>query len=122
MFIIQNTFKLRNADDAVVAGKVSKKLKYKRKAETLKQAIGTVVTQLRVERDWPQAELSVRSGYGRPWISQLENGKVNPRLELIIAFADTFKLTLSQFFARAERKHLRRKPAAPASIKPKKKS
>ena len=97
MFTIQNTLKLCNADDAVVAGKVSKKLKYKRKAETLKQAIGAVVTQLRIERDWSQAELSVRSGYGRPWISQLENGKVNPRLELIIAFADTFKLTLSQF-------------------------
>jgi transcriptional regulator with XRE-family HTH domain len=117
VFTIQNTFKLRNADDAVVAGKVSKKLKYKRKAETLKQAIGAVVTQLRIERNWPQAELSVRSGYGRPWISQLENGKVNPRLELIIAFADTFKLTLSQFFARAERMHLKRKPAAPAKLK-----
>lgn len=122
MFSIKNTFKLRNADDAVVAGKVSKKLKYKRKAETLKQAIGAVVTQLRVERDWSQAELSVRSGYGRPWISQLENGKVNPRLELIIAFADTFKLTLSQFFARAERKHLKRKVAAPSPAKSKKKT
>lgn len=122
MFSIKNTFKLRNADDAVVAGKVSKKLGYKRKAETLKQAIGAVVTQLRVERDWSQAELSVRSGYGRPWISQLENGKVNPRLELIIAFADTFKLTLSQFFARAERKHLKRKAAATSPAKSKKKT
>lgn len=121
MFIIQNTLKLRNADDAVVAGKVSKKLKYKRKAETLKQAIGAVVTQLRVEKDWSQAELSVRSGYGRTWISQLENGKVNPTLELIVALADTFTLTLSQFFARAERKHLKRKPAPPVS-KLKKKS
>lgn len=119
MFTIQNTLILCNADDAVVAGKVSKKLKYKRKAETLKQAIGAVVTQLRIERNWPQAELSVRSGYGRPWISQLENGKVNPRLELIIAFADTFKLTLSQFFARAERKHLKRKPGSPAKFKKK---
>ncbi|MBZ5504088.1 MAG: helix-turn-helix transcriptional regulator [Acidobacteriia bacterium] len=114
--------KLRNADDAVVAGKVSKKLKYKRKAETLKQAIGAVVTQLRVEKDWSQAELSVRSGYGRPWISQLENGKVNPRLELIIAFADTFRLKLSQFFARAERKHLKRKPTALVSVRSKKRS
>jgi DNA-binding XRE family transcriptional regulator len=52
----------------------------------------------------------------------VENGKVNPRLELIIAFADTFELTLSQFFARAERKHLKRQPAAPVSGKLKKKS
>jgi putative transcriptional regulator len=90
-----------------VAGKVSKKLKYKRKAETLRQAIGAVVTELRVEREWSQADLSVRSGYGRPWISQLENGRINPTLELVIALADTFKMTLSQFFARAERKHLK---------------
>jgi DNA-binding XRE family transcriptional regulator len=121
VFSIQNTFKLRNADDAVVAGKVSKKLKYKRKAETLKQAIGAVVTDLRVERNWSQAEVAVRSGYGRPWISQLENGKVNPRLELIIAFADTFKLSLAQFFARAERKHFKAKPAL-RPVSPRKKS
>ncbi len=122
MFIIHNTFKLLNADDAGVAGKVSLKLKRKRKAETMAQAIGAVVTQLRVERDWSQAELAVRSGYGRPWISQLENGKVNPTLELVIAFADTFELTLSQFFARAERKHLGRQAIPPVSAKPKKKS
>ena len=98
-----------------MAGKVSSKLKYKRKTATLKQAIGAVVTQLRVERDWSQAELSVRSGYGRAWISQLENGRINPTLELVVAFADTFDLQLSQFFARAERKHL--KPAASSKTK-----
>lgn len=35
----------------------------------------------------------------------LENGKVNPTLGLVVVLADTFDLTLSQFFARAERKH-----------------
>lgn len=109
---------LRNADDADVAGKVSKKLIYKRKAETLAQAIGAIVTQLRTERDWSQAELSEISGYGRPWISQVESGKVNPRLELLIAFADTFKLKLSQLLARAERKHSKGKK--PQAVKPKK--
>ena len=93
----------------MVAGKVSKTLRYKRKAETLRQAIGAVVTELRLEREWSQADLSVRLGYGRSWISQLENGSINPTLELVVALADTFKLTLSQFFARAERKHLRRR-------------
>jgi len=103
-----------------VAGKVSLTLQSTRKAATMAQAIGAVVTQLRVERGWSQAELTVRSGYGRSWISQLENGKVNPTLELVIALADTFKLTLSQFFARAERKYSKRKLGAPASGKPKK--
>jgi transcriptional regulator with XRE-family HTH domain len=91
----------------------------KRKTETLKQAIGAVVTQLRTEKDWSQGELAARSGYSLDWVNKLENGKINPSLEVVIAFADTFKLTLSQFFARAERKHLHRPPAVP---KPKKKS
>lgn len=105
-----------------MAGKVNKKLRYKRKAETLKQAIGAVVTQLRTEKDWSQGRLAARSGYSLGWINKLENGKINASMELIIACADTFKLKLSQFFARAERKHLKRKPVAPASAKSKKKS
>ncbi|HEX4603483.1 MAG TPA: helix-turn-helix transcriptional regulator [Candidatus Angelobacter sp.] len=88
-----------------MAGKLSKKLKYRRKAETLGQAIGTVVTQLRIERGWSQKDVASKSGYSESWTNQLENGKINPSLEMVIAFADTFKLTLSQFFARAERKH-----------------
>jgi transcriptional regulator with XRE-family HTH domain len=104
-----------------VAGKVSTKLKYRRKAETLRQAIGTVVTQLRLERGWSQKEAGIKAGYSESWTNQLENGKINSSLEMVIAFADTFELTLSQFFARAERKHLKRQPAAPVSGKLKKK-
>ena len=100
-----------------MAGKVSTKLKYRRKAETLGQAIGTVVTQLRLERGWSQKDVGIKAGYSESWTNQLENGKINPSLEMVIAFADTFKLTLSQFFARAERKHLKRQPAAPAKAK-----
>jgi DNA-binding XRE family transcriptional regulator len=122
MLCIQDTLKFTNVDDANVAGKVSMKLKYKRKTATLKQAVGAVVTQFRVERGWSQAELSDRSGYGRSWISQLENGKINPTIELVIVLADTFHLKLSQFFARAERKHLKRPRAAPASGRRKKKT
>lgn len=109
------------ADDAVVAGKVNKKLKYKRKAETLKQAIGAVVTQLRVEKGWSQGELAARSGYSLGWVNKIENARSNPSMEVIIAFADTFRLKLSQFFARAERKHMKRQPAASVSARLKKK-
>jgi putative transcriptional regulator len=104
-----------------VAGKVSIKLKYKRKAETLKQAIGAVVTQLRLERGWSQKHIAIKTGYSESWANQLENGKVNPSLELMIAFADMFKLSLAQFFARAERKHLKAKPAV-RPVSPKKKN
>jgi transcriptional regulator with XRE-family HTH domain len=98
-----------------VAGKVSIKLKYKRRAETLKQAIGAVVTQLRLERGWSQKHVAIKAGYSESWANQLENGKINPSLELLIAFADMFKMSLTQFFARAERKHLKSKPAAASS-------
>ena len=100
-----------------MAGKVNKKLKYKRKAETLKQAIGAVVTELRVEKGWSQGALAARSGYSLGWVNKIENARNNPSMEVIIAFADTFKLKLSQFFARAERKHLKRKAAAPVKFK-----
>jgi transcriptional regulator with XRE-family HTH domain len=101
-----------------VAGKVNKSLK--RQTETLGQAIGAVVTQLRTEKNWSQGHLAIKSGYSIGWVNQLEKGKINPTLELVIALADTFKLTLAQFFARAERKYSKRKPSAPASTKAKK--
>jgi transcriptional regulator with XRE-family HTH domain len=97
-----------------VAGKVDKRLRYKRKTATLKQSIGALVTQLRVEKNWSQGDLAAKSGYSLGWVNKFENGKINPTIELVVAFADTFDLQLSQFFARAERKHLK-----PASAKTK---
>jgi transcriptional regulator with XRE-family HTH domain len=88
-----------------VPGKVSSKLK--RESKTLGQAIGAVVTQLRVERKWSQGKLGAKAGYSTAWLNKLENGKANPTLELVIALADSFDLTLSQFFARVERKQLK---------------
>ena len=83
-------------------GKVSSKLK--RESGTLREAIGAVVTDLRLKKEWAQGKLAVKVGYSTSWVNKLEKGKVNPTLELVIALADTFGLTLSQFFARVERK------------------
>lgn len=44
---------------------------------------------------------------------------MTPRSNWVIVFVGTLKLKLSQFFARAERKHLKRKAAAPAKFKKK---
>jgi DNA-binding XRE family transcriptional regulator len=95
------TIKLSNADDACVAGKVSNKIK--REAKTLAQAIGAVVTKLRLEKEWSQVDVAIRAGYTSGWVSKMERGKTNPKLEFIVALADTFDLKLSQFFARVER-------------------
>ncbi len=83
-------------------GKVSSKLK--RETETLRQAIGAVVTELRLKKKWSQGKLGEKAGYSTSWVNLLENGKVNPTLGLVIVLADIFDLSLSQFFARAERK------------------
>ncbi len=84
-----------------MAGKVSNKIK--RETKTLGQAIGAVVTKLRLEKKWSQVDLAIRSGYTSGWVSKLERGNVSPKLELIVSLADTFDLKLSQFFARVER-------------------
>jgi transcriptional regulator with XRE-family HTH domain len=84
-------------------GKVSDKLK--RESKTLRQAIGAVVTELRLEKKWSQGYLGLEVGYSTSWVNKLENGKINPTLELVVALADTFHLTLSQFFARVERRY-----------------
>lgn len=94
-------------------GKVSSKLR--RETKTLGQAIGAVVTQLRLERKWSQGRLGMKAGYSTGWVNKLENGKVNPTLELVIALADIFQLTLSQFFARVERKQRKKPTARPLS-------
>ncbi len=55
-------------------------------------------------RDKYQGQLAAKAGYSTSWVNMLENGKINPTLELVIVFASIFDLTLSQFFSRAERR------------------
>jgi transcriptional regulator with XRE-family HTH domain len=101
-----------------VPGKVSSKLK--RETRTLGQAIGAVVTELRIGKRWSQGKLAAKAGYSTSWVNMLENGKINPTLELVIVFAGIFDLTLSQFFSRAERRHLKQQAAEPSSTELKK--
>lgn len=93
-----------------VAGKLSAKLK--RQTRTLGQAIGAVVTELRLKKKWSQGQLAAKSGYSDGWINQLENGKTNPTMALVIVMTDIFGLKLSQFFARAERRQKKKQPKA----------
>jgi len=95
-------------DDAVVARPISNKLK--RQTKTLGGALGAVITELRVERQWSQSQLAQRSGYEASSISRIERGKTNPTMALVIVMADTFGLRPSQLLARAERKQLKNSP------------
>jgi len=64
VIVVVDAIGLRPSQDSTVAGKVSKKLK--RQTRTLAQAIGAVVTQLRIEREWSQELLGRKAAATAP--------------------------------------------------------
>ena len=59
-------------------------------------ALGERVRRLRVARGWAQSDLAAHSGIGRQFISDLENGKQEPRLRTLETLANSFDMTVSQ--------------------------
>jgi transcriptional regulator with XRE-family HTH domain len=50
-----------------------------------------------LERGWTQTDLAVHTGIGRPFLSNVENGKKEPCLRLIEILAMGFEMSISQF-------------------------
>jgi len=65
-------------------------------ANDIKRQVGERVRKLRKKRDWKLVELSVETGLGRVFLSNLENGKHEPKLGTIKKLANAFGLTVSQ--------------------------
>jgi transcriptional regulator with XRE-family HTH domain len=65
-------------------------------ANNLKRQFGERVRKLRKQRGWMLVELSVETGLGRVFLSNLENGKHEPKLGTIKKLAKAFGLTASQ--------------------------
>jgi transcriptional regulator with XRE-family HTH domain len=65
-------------------------------ANDVKRAFGQRVRKLRKQRNWKLVELSVETGLGRVFLSNLENGKHEPKLGTIKRLADAFGVTVSQ--------------------------
>jgi transcriptional regulator with XRE-family HTH domain len=65
-------------------------------ANDLKKAFGLRVRKLRKRRDWKLVDLSVETGLGRVFLSNLENGKHEPKLGTIKKLAASFDMTISQ--------------------------
>jgi DNA-binding XRE family transcriptional regulator len=99
---IQNNIKGLITDHAGVARPINDKLK--RQTRTLGQALGFVVTGLRVKGKWSQGDLARKSGFEITTINRLEQGKANPTMALVIAMADSFGIRPSALLSRAERK------------------
>jgi len=65
-------------------------------ANDLKRQFGKRIRKLRKRHGWMLVELSVETGLGRVFLSNLENGKHEPKLGTIKKLAKAFGLTASQ--------------------------
>jgi transcriptional regulator with XRE-family HTH domain len=66
--------------------------------KNLRQRFGERVRQLRSHAGLTQEDLADRSGIGRVFISQIENGHKEACLAVMDALAGTFKISLSELF------------------------
>ncbi|WP_390890501.1 helix-turn-helix domain-containing protein [Tunturiibacter lichenicola] len=58
--------------------------------------VGNRIRKLRLERGWTQTYLSVHSGLGRPFISNIERGQKELCLRSLEILALAFEISLSQ--------------------------
>ena len=65
-------------------------------ANDIKRQFGVRIRKLRQKRGWKLVELSVESGLGRVFLSNLENGKHEPKLGTIKKLANSFGMSVSQ--------------------------
>jgi len=65
----------------------------------VKRQFGERVRKLRKQRGWMLVELSVETGLGRVFLSNLENGKHEPKLGTIKKLAKALGLTASQLLS-----------------------
>ena len=79
----------------------------KRQHNTLRQALGAVMTDLRTKRKWSQEEVAHKAGYSSRYIIKVEKGQHTPSVDLLVAVAELFGLSGSQLLAKAERTHRR---------------
>lgn len=74
----------------------------KRETGTRQEAIGAVLTELRVKKGLSQRKLADLLGYGQTYISQLERGLKSPTVRTLEAFARAFSMEVSEIVRAAE--------------------
>jgi transcriptional regulator with XRE-family HTH domain len=79
--------------------------KLARKTDTTDEALGAVITDLRVKKGWGYEDVAHKVGCSPSYMNGIEHGKHNPTLKLIQAIADAHHIKMSKLFALAERKH-----------------
>ncbi len=81
----------------------------KRKTDTREQALGAVITELRVKKGIAYQDVAEKVGCNDSHMNQIEHGKQNPTLKLLQAIADFHHIRLSRMLALAEQKYRRRR-------------
>jgi transcriptional regulator with XRE-family HTH domain len=64
----------------------------RRQKDTIEQALGATVTELRIGRGVSQAALADKLGYSISYISKLERGQMNPTLRTLFDLADALEI------------------------------
>jgi transcriptional regulator with XRE-family HTH domain len=64
----------------------------------VRKRVGDRIRQLRLERGWSQTYLSVHTGMSKTYISNLECGQKEPCLFTLEMFAQSFEISLGEFF------------------------
>jgi transcriptional regulator with XRE-family HTH domain len=87
----------------------------RRQTDTIEEALGATVTELRIRRGVSQAALADKLGYSVSYISKLERGQMNPTLRTLFDLADSFGIepdvlvkTMKRSFERARSRSKKR--------------
>jgi transcriptional regulator with XRE-family HTH domain len=62
----------------------------RRQTDTIEEALGATITELRIRTGVSQAALADKLGYSVSYISKLERGQMNPTLRTLFDLADSF--------------------------------
>lgn len=62
------------------------------------EQLGMRIKYLRTQRKWSQEDLSLESNVNKNYISDLENGRRNPSLDILERIADALSITLEELF------------------------
>jgi transcriptional regulator with XRE-family HTH domain len=80
----------------------------------INELIGERISQARTRHGWNQSELARRLGKPRQHLSQIEQGKQQPRAELLIELATVLGVSTDYLLGRADDERQPTDQAAPA--------
>lgn len=72
------------------------------KSEKFFITLSEVICQERKKKGWTQQELALRAGLDRSYVSDIERGKRNPTINVLLQLSEAFNLSLSVLMLRVE--------------------